>query len=79
MYTVCTESEGNAWTTDVLRDAIVYADSTLNALVTEGGRLVAFNCGVTKRVRATRAASDVVRDAVAKKVERDLFGMPLLA
>ena len=79
MYTVCVESAGNAWTTDLLRDAIVYADSTLNALVTEGGRLVAFNCGVTKRVRATRAASDVVRAAVAKKVERDVFGMPLLA
>ena len=74
MYTVCTESMGDGWTTNLLFEAIGWADVKPNTLVFEGGVLVAFNCGHTKRVRAARGASPAVLTEIENQ-KRGFFGM----
>ena len=69
-YTVCTEGKGDSWTTDLLFEAIAFADTTPNALVFESGFFVAFYCGALKRVRATSKATATVRIEIANQVER---------
>jgi len=74
-YTVCTEGKGDTWTTNLLFEAIGWADSTPNALVFEDSVFVAFNCGHLKRVRATRKATAAVTIEIRNQVEGGFYGV----